>query len=131
MPARTKKGDLVFLWSTALMALGSVAASLMELIVFLGIGWDYALFDCLLALTVFSTVGLLAGIYFLSVGDRRANVVIVLSSLYVPMAFIALTVEGFTPPVGWWPLLLLGLMEIIFGLSRLRAKPRADHDVQA
>lgn len=102
------------------MALGSVAASLMELLAFIGIGWDYASLDFLLAFTISSTFGLVVGAYGMFVGHRWANTVIVLSCLYIPAAFIVLTIKGFAPPAGWWPLLPLSLIEIISGLFGVR-----------
>jgi uncharacterized membrane protein YbhN (UPF0104 family) len=128
MPRQGRKNGAVFRWCTVLTALGSVAASLMEFLVFLGIGWDYAWFDLLLAVTISSTVGLLVGACFLFAHDPLANIVIVLSCLYIPTAFIALTVEGFTPPAAWWLLLPLGLIEIVFGLLGLRRKLAATDD---
>ena len=100
MPHQARKNSPVFRWCTVLTALGSVAALLMELLVLLGIGWDHALFDFLLVLTISSTFGLAVGAYYLFVGDPVANIVVVLSCLYIPITFIVLTVDGSTPPAG-------------------------------
>ena len=111
--------------------MGSVAASLMELLVSLSVGWDYASFDFLLILTILSTFGLAVGAYYLFVRDPLAYATIVLSCLYIPIAFITLTAEGFAPPAGWWLLLPLGLIEIVFGLLGLRTRLSAtDDDVE-
>lgn len=128
MSHQARKNSPVFRWCTVLTALGSVAALLMEFLVLLGVGWDYALFDFLLVVTISSTFGLAVGAYYLFIGDPRANIAVVLSCLYIPIAFIVLTVDGFTPAAGWWPLLPLSLIEIVFGLSGLRTKPAASGD---
>jgi len=124
---QTNRRNPFFLVYTVLMALGSGAASLMELLVFLGVGWDYASFDFLLGITISSTFGLAVGAYGLFVGDRRANLVIVISSLYIPTALVALTLKEVTPPALWWSLLPLSLLEISLGLWGLRKETAATH----
>lgn len=104
---------MIFVWCTALTALGSIAASMMELLVFLGIGWDYASFNCLLILTLLSTIGLVVGATGLLAHRGCARTVILLSCVYIPVAFTVLTVRDFTPPAGWWLLLPLGLTNIV------------------
>jgi len=128
MPHRLGKWGVIFSVCTVLMALGSCAASLMELLVSFAVGWEDASFDFLFVLTIASTVGLVAGAYGLFAGNRWANLMVLLSCLYVPVAFVVLTAKDFTPPAGWWPLLPLSLVEIVFGLIGLRVKAAATND---
>jgi len=111
MPKQSKRLDLL-LGCTALTALGSIAAALMEFLVFLGVGWDSLSFDCLLVITVLSIAGLLTGVAILSDRPKTARIVLILSSAYLPLAFLILTFRGFAPPLGWWLLLPLSVAEI-------------------
>ena len=98
---------MILLWCAVLTTLGSIAASLMEWIILLGLGWGEPSFDILLVLTLLSTLGLLIGTLALLNHRRWTKTFLLLSSIYVPVAFTILTVRDFTPPLGWWPLLPL------------------------
>jgi hypothetical protein len=128
MPHHRGKLGVIFSVCTVLMALGSCAASLMELLVFLSVGWENRPFDFLLVLTIASTLGLVAGAFGLFAGAGWANLVVLLSCLYIPVAFVVLTAKDFTPPAAWWPLLPLSLVEMLFGFIGLRAKAAATTD---
>jgi len=84
----------------------------MEVIILLGVGWDELSFDSLLALTLLSTVGLLVGTSALLGRRKWSKTLLLLSSIYMPVSFLILTVRNFTPPLGWWPLLPLSLTDI-------------------
>ena len=113
--------EVIFFWCTVLTAFGSVAATAMEWLVFLGIGWDYISFNCLLGLTILSTFGLAIGAVGLRLRRRWANAVLLASCIYIPVAFVALTIRDFTPPAGWWPLLPLSLIEILLACLGFRS----------
>jgi hypothetical protein len=104
----------IYIGCTVLTALGSAGAVLMEFLIFLGIAWDYATFNVLFAFTTLSTFGLLAGLHGLVHRRGWANAILLVSSIYIPVAFYVLTVRNFTPPLGWWLLLPVGLLEIAF-----------------
>jgi hypothetical protein len=112
MPRQRTVVEPIFLWCTVLTTLGSIAASLMEVIILLGVGWDELSFDSLLALTLLSTVGLLVGTSALLGRRKWSKTLLLLSSIYMPVSFLILTVRNFTPPLGWWPLLPLSLTDI-------------------
>jgi hypothetical protein len=108
---------------TGLTLIGSGASTLMLSLIFLGVGWDSALFNLLLAVSVLSTIGLFAGFVGLINDGRWANWVLISSSLYIPIGFVVLKIEGFGPPrTFWWILLPLALAEIgIAGIAEARA----------
>ena len=96
----------------------------MEVIILLGVGWDELSFDSLLALTLLSTLGLLVGTSALLDRRKWSKTLLLLSSIYIPVSFLILTVRNFTPPLGWWPLLPLSLTEISLAWWDLRPRLR-------
>jgi hypothetical protein len=115
-----KRFQVTFLVCSVITALYSFCTFLMVGIVFLGIGWDYALYNLLLFVTFLSTVGLIAGSFALKLHLRWAPATLLCSSLYIPVAFVGLTMHGFTPPHLWWPLLPLSIAEIVLCAIGLR-----------
>ncbi len=95
--------------------IGSLCALLFELVAFLGIGYEEP-FLILLMSTLLSTIGLVVGFVALLSHLRWARAVLFLSSIYIPVGFSILTIRGFTPPVVFWPLFLLGFVEVVSAL---------------
>lgn len=98
-----------------LTSVGSVAAAAMECLVFLGVGWDSVGFDSLLAVTILSTIGLITGTVGLLTRRTWPTTILILSSVYIPVGLVLLTLRGFAPPGAWWLLLPLSLIEIALG----------------
>ncbi|MDR3724201.1 MAG: hypothetical protein P4K83_06900 [Terracidiphilus sp.] len=115
-----KRFQVTFLVCSVITALYSLCTFLMEGLIFLGIGWDYALYNLLLFVTFLSTVGLIAGSVALKQQLWWAPAMLLCSSFYVPVAFVGLTMHGFTPPHLWWPLLPLSIAEIVLCAIGLR-----------
>lgn len=89
----------------------------MEILIFFGIGWDYLAFNCLLVVTIASTVGLCVAALGIAARQQWAKAVVFVGCLYIPVAFSVLTFRDFTPPAGWWPLLPLSLATIVLALT--------------
>jgi hypothetical protein len=80
----------------------------------------------LLLVAILSALGLIVE-HRVCLFRRWPLVLLVLSSGYIPVALISLTIKGYTPPAAWWLLLPLSLAEIAFAVSALRArKPDGD-----
>jgi hypothetical protein len=93
----------------------------MELIILLGVGWDEPSFDFLLLITILSTLGLLTGTAALLSHYPWVKPVLLCSCVYMPAALVVLTARGFTPPLVWWLLLPLSLIEIFLASSGLKS----------
>ena len=132
MSQQTKAGESIFFWCTVLTMVGSIGALAMEFLVFLGVGFEKPIL-VLLAVTLFSTIGLLTGTVALLSHRRWARPVLFVSSIYIPVAFSILTVRGFAPPLLWWLLFLFGIVEVVFALlgPRLAYIEDSSEDKQA
>jgi hypothetical protein len=98
---------------TCLTVIACGGSTLWLLLIFFGVGWDSVKFNLLLAVSVLSTIGLFVGLIGLINNGRWANWLLISSSLYIPIAFLFLTLQGFGPPRAfWWILLPLALIEI-------------------
>lgn len=113
-----------FICCSLLTTFGSIAAAGMEFIAFLGTGWDSVPFDCLLGITILSTLGLITGTVGLLTRRVWPTVVLIASSIYMPVALVLLTMGGYAPPGAWWLLLPVSLVEITVGWRAMTAARR-------
>ncbi len=111
---------MAFFWWTIVTFLVSVVGFSYLCLVSFGIGFESPGFDLLWILSLLSTVGLLIGaIYCLS---KRVSVplLVLLSSLFLPLAFLVLALKGVRPAPETWVAVPISLFEILLSSFRIK-----------
>jgi hypothetical protein len=110
-------------WTLATF-LGSLVAFAFLLLASMMIGFDSQPFNWLIGLSFVTTLGLLLGAIFSLSKSRSIALMILISSSYLPVAFVVLAFRGFGPPLAWWLLFPVNFIQIFMALirfSRLRS----------
>jgi hypothetical protein len=111
---------MVFFWWTIVTFLVSVVGFSYRCLVSFGIGFESPGFDLLWGLSLVSTVGLLIGAIF-SLSDRMSiPLLVLLSSLFLPLAFFVLTLKGVKPAPETWVAVPISLFEILLSSFRIK-----------
>ena len=111
--------EMTYWWWTMATLIGSGAWFAALFIVSAGTGFDSVPFDWLIGLSFLTSLGLLIGAIFFSPRKKPVQILILISSFYLPIAFVVLAVRGFGPPPAWWLLFAVNLVEAVLASIRL------------
>jgi hypothetical protein len=114
------RSEMVFFWWTIVTFLVSVVGFSYLCLVSFGIGFESAGFDLLWFLSLVSTVGLLIGAIFALSHRVSIPLLVLLSSLLLPSAFLVLTLKGVRPAPETWVAVPINLFEILLSSFRIK-----------
>ena len=109
----------MFYWCWTMATLvGSLAAFAFLLFASMMIGFDSAPFNCLIGLSLLTTLMLLFGAIFSLSKRRYIALLILIGSSYLPVTFVVLALRGFGPSLAWWILFTVNLAEMFMSSVR-------------
>jgi hypothetical protein len=114
------RSEMVFFWWTIVTFLVSVVGFSYLCLISFGVGFESAGFDRLWVLSLVRTVGLLIGAIFSL--SRRASIplLVLLSSLLLPLGFLVLTRREVRPAPETWVAVPISLFEILLSSFRIK-----------
>jgi hypothetical protein len=114
------RSEMGFFWWTIVTFLVSVVGFSYLCLVSYGVGFESAGFVLLWALSLVSTIGLLIGAIFSL--SRRVSIplLVLLSSLFLPLAFLVLTLNGVRAAPETWVAVPISLFEILLSSFRIK-----------
>ena len=130
----TKVGEKTLFWCTVLTLVGSFAFLSSVIIGVLLVAIPFGFSEVVssphliirIVLAFSSTIGLLIGFIALLRRFRWARAVLLPSSICLLVAFSMVTVGRRTQPLLWWPIVFLGIAEVILALLGPRLAYLAD-----